>query len=107
MFRKDYFKLILALALIVIGGSVIFAQTAPVSGKVELQKADGTKVPVQGALVEVYRVDIKSTMPSDKTDKKGNFSFAGLPLGATFVLSVSAPGAKPGYLQNVKPGSPN
>jgi len=97
----------LALALIVIGGSVIFAQTAPVSGKVELQKADGTKVPVQGALVEVYRVDIKSTMPSDKTDKKGNFSFAGLPLGATFVLSVSAPGAKPGYLPNVKPGSPN
>jgi tetratricopeptide (TPR) repeat protein len=107
MFRKDYFKFILALALIVIGGSVIFAQTAPVSGKVELQKVDGTKVPVQGALVEVYRVDIKSTMPSDKTDKKGNFSFAGLPLGATFVLSVSAPGAKPGYLPNVKPGSPN
>jgi tetratricopeptide (TPR) repeat protein len=107
MFRKDYFKFILALALIVIGGSVIFAQTAPVSGKVELQKADGTKVPVQGALVEVYRVDIKSTMPSDKTDKKGNFSFAGLPLGATFVLSVSAPGAKPGYLPIVKPGSPN
>lgn len=107
MFRKDYLRFVLALALIVIGGSVIFAQTAPVGGKVELQKADGTKVPVAGALVEVYRVDIKSTMPSDKTDKKGYFSFAGLPLGATFVLSVSAPGAKPGYLPNVKPGSPN
>ncbi|HTK38020.1 MAG TPA: tetratricopeptide repeat protein [Pyrinomonadaceae bacterium] len=107
MFRKDYFRFVLALALIVIGGSVIFGQTAPVSGKVELQKADGTKVPVQGALVEVYRVDIKSTMPSDKTDKKGNFSFAGLQLGATFVLSVSAPGAKPGYVPNVKPGAPN
>jgi len=107
MFRKDYFRFVLALALIVIGGSVIFAQTAPVGGKVELQKADGTKVPVAGALVEVYRVDIKSTMPSDKTDKKGYFNFAGLPLGATFVLSVSAPGAKPGYLPNVKPGSPN
>lgn len=107
MFRKDYFRFVLALVLIVVGGSVIFAQTAPVSGKVELQKADGTKVPVVGALVEVYRVDIKSTMPSDKTDKKGNFSFAGLPLGATFVLSVSAPGAKPGYYPNVKPGAPN
>lgn len=107
MFRKDYFRFVLALALIVIGGSVIFAQTAPVAGKVELQKADGTKVPVVGALVEVYRVDIKSTMPSDKTDKKGNFSFAGLPLGATFVLSISAPGAKPGYYPNVKPGAPN
>jgi len=107
MFRKDYFRFVLALALIVIGGSVIFAQTAPVAGKVELKKADGTTVPVQGALVEVYRVDIKSTMPSDKTDKKGNFSFAGLPIGATFVLSVSAPGAKPGYYPNVKPGQPN
>ena len=106
MFRKDYFRFVLALALIVVGGSVVFAQYAPVAGRVELKKADGSKVPVEGALVEVYRVDIKSTAPSDKTDKKGNFSFAGLQIGATFVLSISAPGAKPGYFPNVKPGAP-
>jgi tetratricopeptide (TPR) repeat protein len=106
MFRKDCYKFILTLALFLLGGSVAFAQTAPVSGKVQMKKADGTVVPVAGALVEVYRVDIKSTLPSDKTDKKGNFSFAGLPLGATFVLSISSPGAKPGYFPNVKPGAP-
>lgn len=87
------------------GGAAILAQTAPVTGRVELQKADGSKVPVEGALVEVFRTDIKSSLPSDKTNKKGEFSFAGLPLGATFVLSVSAPGAKPGYMPNIKAGA--
>jgi tetratricopeptide (TPR) repeat protein len=75
-----------------------------VAGKVQLKKADGTVVPVQGALVEVYRTDIKSSFPSDRSDKKGFFSFAGLPIVSTLVLSVSAPGAKPGYLPNVHPG---
>lgn len=104
MFRKDYFKLILAISLILIAGSAAFAQYAPIGGRIEMIKADGTKVPVAGALIEVYRLDIKSAMPAGKSDKKGNFSFAGLPLGATFVLSVSAPGAKPGFLNNVRAG---
>jgi hypothetical protein len=106
MFRKDYFKFILTIALILVGGSAAFAQYAPISGRVELKKADGTTAPVAGALIEVYRVDIKGTAPSAKTDKKGVFNFAGLQLGATYVLSVSAPGAKPGYFPNVRPGNP-
>ncbi|MCV4873056.1 carboxypeptidase-like regulatory domain-containing protein, partial [Escherichia coli] len=65
-----------------------------------MKKADGTVVPVQGALVEIFRTDIKSSGPADKTDKKGVFNFAGLPLGATYVISVSAPGAAPQYLPN-------
>lgn len=104
MIRKVYFSVFLSLSLLVLMSAAISAQNAPVAGKVQLKKADGTTTPVAGALVEVYRIDVKSSFPSDKTDKKGNFAFAGLPLGGSFVLSVSAPGAKPGYVPNVKPG---
>lgn len=105
MFRKNYFTLLLTIALLLAGSVAAVAQTAPVTGKVEIKKADGSTVPAENALVEVFRTDIKSKMPSDKTNKKGEFSFAGLPLGATFVLSVSAPGARPTYLPNVKAGN--
>jgi tetratricopeptide (TPR) repeat protein len=88
--------------------SLIYAQTAPVTGRIELQKkADGTKVPVAGAVIDVYRVDVKGSLPSGKSDKKGNFTFAGLQLGGRYVFGISAPGAKPGYFPNVKAGDQN
>lgn len=105
MFRKYYLTFSVAAILFLSAGFSAFAQVAPVSGRVEIKKADGTTVPVAGAAVDVFRTDIKGKFPSDKTDKKGNFSFAGLPLGATFVLSVSAPGANPSYLPNVRAGA--
>ena len=105
MFRKNYFYILLSVCLLLAGSFTIFAQNAPVTGRVVMKKADGTTVPVEGALIEVYRTDIKTKQPSDKTDKKGQFAFAGLPLGGTFVLSISAPGAKPGYFPNVKAGN--
>jgi tetratricopeptide (TPR) repeat protein len=105
MFRKNYLTFCLALFLLLAGSLTALSQTAPVSGKVELKKADGTSVPVDGAMVEVYRTDVKSKLPSAKTNKRGEFVFAGLPLGATFVLAVSAPVAAPGYYPNVRAGS--
>lgn len=108
MFRKNSIAFLSAVILfLTVGSLAVFAQVAPVRGRVELKKADGTTAPVAGALVEVFRTDIKSKLPSDKTDKKGGFSFAGLPLGATFVLSVSAPGVSPNYLPNVRAGADN
>ncbi len=104
MFRKNYFTCLLMLALILAASIAAFAQTAPVSGRVEMKKADGTTEPVQGAAVEVYRTDIKGKLPSSKTNKKGEFSFAGLPLGATFVFSVSGSGISPTYQPNIKAG---
>ncbi|MGI9054338.1 MAG: SpaA isopeptide-forming pilin-related protein, partial [Pyrinomonadaceae bacterium] len=82
-----------------------FAQNAPLTGKVELKKADGTTEPVQGAMVEVYRTDIKSKGPTAKTNKKGEFSFAGLQLGATFVLVVSGDKINPTYQPNIRAGA--
>lgn len=107
MFRKNYFSFLLAVALILAGGLSVFAQIAPVRGKVELKKADGTTEPVIGALIEVFRTDVKAKLTSNKTDKKGNFSFAGFTLGQTFALSVSAPNIRPEVFPNIQGGMEN
>ena len=105
MFRKNYLKGFLTIALFLIGSTAVFAQTtAPVAGRIELKDADGKVTPVEGALVEVFRTDVKSKFPTDTTDKKGGFSFAGLPLGAVFVLSISGPGISPDIIPNIKAG---
>ena len=106
MFRKNYFTSLLIIALFLAGSFAAFAQsTAPVSGSVVLKKADGTTEPVQGAVVEVFRTDIKGKGPTAKTNKKGEFNFAGLPLGATFVFAVSGEKISPTYMPNVRAGA--
>ncbi|MCY7376854.1 MAG: tetratricopeptide repeat protein [Pyrinomonadaceae bacterium] len=105
MLRKNYLTTLLAVVLFLTGVIAVSAQTAPVRGKVELKKADGTFEPVVGAAVDVYRTDIKGKLPSGKTDKKGEFAFAGMPLGATFAFSVSAPNIKPEVFPNIKAGN--
>ena len=107
MIRRFSILSIFVIATLLSASVAVVAQTAPIGGKIEMKKADGTVVPVEGALVEVFRTDIKSSGPADKSDKKGQFSFAGLAVGATFVVSVSAPGAQPTYLPGVKPGMDN
>jgi len=104
MYRKNYLISFLTIALFLIGSAAAFGQTAPVSGQVVIKAADGKTTPVAGALVEVFRTDTKAKFPSDTTDKKGNFSFAGLPMGAVFALSVSGPGIDPEVIPNVKAG---
>ena len=82
MFRKNYLTVFLAALVVFVGSAAVFAQNAPVRGIVKLQKADGTTEPVVGAVVEAYRTDIdKGKMPSAKTNKRGEFSFVGFPLG--------------------------
>lgn len=103
MFRRSYLVFFIAAVFIAVAGIGAYGQNAPVSGTVELD-TNGTKTPVAGALVEVYRIDIKSNFPSAKTSKKGDFSFAGMPLGARFVFAVSAPGCAPTIFPNVKAG---
>jgi len=104
MFRKKYFTSFLSIAILFAASAVTFAQTAPTSGRVEMKKADGSVVPVTNALIEVFRTDIKGKLPSGKTNKKGEFNFAGFLIGGTYVLSVSAPDAQPEILPNVKAG---
>ena len=103
MIRRSYSLLILTIAFIALGVSASLAQTVITSGSVETEK-DGTRVPVAGALVEVYRTDTKSGFPSSKTGKNGNFSFAGFQPGGIYAFSVSAPGFAPTIFTGVKAG---
>ena len=107
MFRKNYLISFLTIALFLVGSVAAFGQTAPFRGRIEMKDKDGKATPVQGALVEVYRTDIKAKPTSATTDKKGVFSFAGLPLGPIFYVAFSGPGISPDIIPNVKAGSEN
>lgn len=105
MFRK--LNLAVIMTLLMVSASSVLAQSAPVNGRVMLKKKDGTVAPLAGALVEAFQTDIKSSAPPAKTDKKGYFAFAGLKLGASYVLSVSGSGGFPTYLPNIRAGNEN
>ena len=68
-----------------------------------MKNADGTTARVADATVDVFRVDVSGKF-NTKTDKKGEFIWAGLPLIGTYVIAVSKAGAQPNYVQNVKVG---
>ena len=105
MYRKSLFSFLCVSAICLAGHVGVLAQsTAAVSGTVEFEKPDKTREPIAGALVEVYRTDIKSGFPSTKTNKKGEFRFAGMQLGATYAFSVSAPNCAPAVYPNVRAG---
>ena len=104
MFRKAVISVSFTLALLMAASVAAMAQLAPLSGRVVMDQG-GKKVPVAGALVEVYRTDIKGTLPSAKTDKNGGFQFAGVPITGTFVLSVSAPSIQPQIFPGIKGGT--
>lgn len=81
------------------------AQTGALRGHVTLKQADGTVTPVANAVIDVYRVDISSKTPfSTKTNKKGEFIYAGLQYTGDYVIVASAPGAQPFWQGGVKAG---
>jgi tetratricopeptide (TPR) repeat protein len=103
MYRIRFFGL--ASAALLMMAFAVSAQTGFVRGTVKLQQVDGTQVPVEGVLVEAYRTDIdKGKMPSTKTNKRGEFNFAGFMLGHMYALSFSGPGIAPAFRQSVKAG---
>ena len=99
---KLFFRTAVAALLLATAGIVASAQTVVVNGKVTLKQADGTETPVEGAQVDLYRTDIKQEFHT-KTNKKGEYTHAGLPYG-TFIIAVSAPGARPAYFANIPVG---
>ena len=97
-------SLLLALAsafLLAASASVADAQVLQISGKVTLKQADGSVVPVSGAQIDIYRTDIKWETQV-KTNKKGEYMHAGIPFVGTYTLAVSAPGARPDYIRDVR-----
>jgi tetratricopeptide (TPR) repeat protein len=107
MRHKNYFITLISAAMLLLACSVITsAQVAQLRGHVLMNNADGTKTPVEGAVIDVFRTDISGKYET-KTDKKGIFRFAGLPLAGTYIIAASAPNAHPDMIPNVKVGQDN
>src|SRR5437899_8190183 len=94
---------ILILTVLAVSSGVASAQTGQLRGSVKLVGKDGNAAPVAGAQVDVYRTDISGEFHT-KSDKKGEWVFAGLPFVGTYVVAVSAPGAQPNAKSGVKAG---
>ena len=93
----------IAVAVLLFASLVASAQTGQLRGSVKLMAADGTATPVANAVVDVWRTDIGGDFHT-KTDKKGEWIFAGLPYTGTYVVSISAAGASPMAKGGVKAG---
>jgi tetratricopeptide (TPR) repeat protein len=94
----------LAVAVLVAFASITaVAQVGELRGHVWMQQADGQKVPLADAQIDVFRTDM-SAKYNTKTNKKGEFVFAGLPFTGTYLVAASHPTATPNWLPGVKAG---
>jgi tetratricopeptide (TPR) repeat protein len=100
--RRSYVLTLVAAVVVLLFSAVVSsAQVEAMRGSVKLVGADGKPAPVAGAVVDVWRTDMKAEYHT-KSDKKGEWVFAGLPFVGTYTVSVSAPGASPNVRSGVK-----
>src|SRR2546423_140560 len=100
--RRSYiFTVVAAAVVLLFSAMLVSAQTEQMRGSVKLVGADGKSTPVAGATIDVYRTDMKSDYHT-KSDKKGDWVFAGLPFVGTYTVAASAPGASPTARGGVK-----
>jgi tetratricopeptide (TPR) repeat protein len=102
MTRKSLYPIQAAILLLLVSMAVP-AQVGQLQGRVLLKQKDGTTVPVEGATVEAFRVDLKGVY-NVRTNREGEFVYAGLPYVGTYVVAVSAPNAKASVIGDVKAG---
>ena len=103
MIRRYLVPFVASLAFICSTSLLVSAQNGQLRGHVTLKQADGTVVPAADAMVDLFRTDLPGSYTL-KTNKKGDFVHAGLPLQGTFIVSVSMAGARPTYQAGVRPG---
>ncbi len=103
MFRRYAFSFIALTSLFFSAAALTVAQNSPLRGHVVIKQADGTTVPAVGAVIDVFRTDIAGKYET-KTDKKGEFVFAGVPYVGTYIIAASLAGVRPDWMPNVKAG---
>jgi tetratricopeptide (TPR) repeat protein len=103
MFHKNFFGVIAVAAFVLAVTVSTSAQVGELRGHVFMQHADGQKVPLADAQIDVFRTDIKGEYKT-KTNKKGEFVFAGLPFVGTYTVAASHPTAAPALITGVKVG---
>jgi tetratricopeptide (TPR) repeat protein len=101
---SKYFFAVFAVAVLVASATVTTsAQVAELRGHVYMQQADGQKVPLADAVIDVFRTDLNAKY-NTKTNKKGEFVFAGLPFTGTYTVAASHPTASPNFVPGYKVG---
>jgi tetratricopeptide (TPR) repeat protein len=104
MMRRPYLVTsVITVAFLLLSAVVASAQSGPLRGTVKLVGADGKPAPVDGAVIDVFRTDIAGEYHT-KSDKKGEWVFAGLPYVGTYIVAISAPGAQANAKGGVKAG---
>lgn len=83
-------------SVFVLLGIAAYGQTASLEGDVK----DAKGQPLQGALVKIVRTDIKGSYKV-KTDKKGHYFHAGLPLG-TYTITLEVDGKDVDEIKGVR-----
>ena len=101
--RRHLLNIFIGTAVLACAAVTASAQTGALRGSVKLTAADGSMTPVANATIDVFRTDISGEYHT-KSDKKGEWVFAGLPFTGEYVVSVSAPGAQPMAKSGVKAG---
>ena len=79
------------------------AQVGELRGTVMMEQTDGTKAPLADAQIDVIRTDVKGEYHT-KTNKKGEFVFAGLPFIGEYTVVASHPTAAPNWISKFKVG---
>ncbi len=100
---RRHFIFIIAAAVLMLGAISASAQTGQLRGHVLLRQADGTTIKASDAVIDVYRTDLSGVYHT-KTDKKGEFVFAGLPFVGRYIIAVSMPNAAPTFQPGVRVG---
>jgi tetratricopeptide (TPR) repeat protein len=99
-----YFFGALAVAILVAFASLTaVAQVGELRGHVWMKQADGQKVPLADAQIDVFRTDMNAKY-NTKTNKKGEFVFAGLPFIGVYTVAASHPTATPSWVPGVRAG---
>lgn len=103
MFRRYFLPVLAGIAFAISTNVIASAQVGQLRGHVVLKQADGTTIPAADAAIDVFRVDVKGNY-NTKTNKKGEFIFAGLPYTGDYVIAASLAAAQPNFVRKVKAG---
>src|SRR5215469_17948884 len=90
-----------AVAALLSTSALAQAGLTQIEGTVKIKTPDGKLTPVAGALVDIYRTDIKGRWDV-KTDKTGHYIRLGMSFVGDYVIIASGPGMQPTYVNGVK-----
>src|SRR5215831_11472426 len=90
-----------AVAALLSTSALAQAGLTQIEGSVKIKAEDGKLTPVAGALVDIYRTDIKGHWDV-KTDKSGHYVRLGMSYVGDYVIIASGPGMQPTYVNGIR-----